>query len=228
MREAAVDIRYWLERAVAAVEEWAAEYGPYQLHPSLSVSDEEFAEAFAALTGRLHDNYPFFHPRYAGQMLKPPHPAAVVGYVTTMLINPNNHALDGGPATAQMEKEVITDLARMFGFATHMGHLTSSGTIANLEALFVARETHPDLGVAYSADAHYTHARMCQLLRMPGFVVPVNGQGRMDLAACEDLLRTGKVGTVVLAGRRCRGSALGYPEDSSSRPGRAGPRAPRH
>ncbi len=199
MREAPVDIRYWLERAVAAVEEWAAEYGPYQLHPSLSVSDEEFAEAFAALTERLHDNYPFFHPRYAGQMLKPPHPAAVVGYVTTMLINPNNHALDGGPATAQMEKEAITDLARMFGFATHMGHLTSSGTIANLEALFVARETHPDLGVAYSADAHYTHARMCQLLRMPGFVVPVNGQGRMDLAACEDLLRTGKVGTVVLA-----------------------------
>src|SRR6266536_2120963 len=152
MREAPVDIRYWLERAVAAVEEWAAEYGPYQLHPSLSVSDEEFAEAFAALTERLHDNYPFFHPRYAGQMLKPPHPAAVVGYVTTMLINPNNHALDGGPATAQMEKEAITD-----------------------------------------------HARMFQLLRMPGFVVPVNGQGRMDLAACEDLLRTGKVGTVVLA-----------------------------
>ena len=64
----------------------------------------------------MRDNYPFFHPRYAGQMLKPPHPAAVIGYVTAMLINPNNHALDGGPATAAMEKEVVAQLAAMFGF----------------------------------------------------------------------------------------------------------------
>jgi hypothetical protein len=46
------------------------------------VSDEAFAAAFATLAERLRDNYPFFHPRYAGQMLKPPHPAAVVGYLT--------------------------------------------------------------------------------------------------------------------------------------------------
>ena len=47
----------------------------------------------------------------------------------------------------------------MFGYGTeHLGHLTSSGTIANLEALFVARETHPGNGIAYSADAHYTHS----------------------------------------------------------------------
>ena len=30
---------------------------------------------------RLHDNYPYFHPLYAGQMLKPPHPVAVIGYL---------------------------------------------------------------------------------------------------------------------------------------------------
>src|SRR5256886_7175370 len=54
-----------------------------------------------------------------------------VGYLTAMLINPNNHALDGGPATARMEKEVVAQLAGMFGFGTHLGHLTTSGTIAN-------------------------------------------------------------------------------------------------
>jgi glutamate/tyrosine decarboxylase-like PLP-dependent enzyme len=193
-----MDLGFWLEQAVAATHEWAAVYGPYQPHPSLQVSDEEFAAAFARLTGRLRDNYPFFHPRYAGQMLKPPHPAAVVGYVAAMLINPNNHALDGGPATAAMEREVVAELARMFALPHHLGHLTSSGTIANLEALFVARETHPDLGVAYSADAHYTHGRVCRLLGMPGYVVPVDSRGRMDLTACEDLLRTGRVGTIVL------------------------------
>ena len=44
---------------------------------------------FAELTDRLRGSYPFFHPHYAGQMIKPPHPAAVVGYLSAMLINPN-------------------------------------------------------------------------------------------------------------------------------------------
>ena len=80
-------------------------------------------------------------------MLKPPHPAAVGGYLAAMLINPNNHALDGGPATAQMEKEVVGAAGRDVRLRpTHLGHLTTSGTIANLEALFVARELHPAAG----------------------------------------------------------------------------------
>ena len=187
-----------MQQAVAANREWAAGFGPFTPHPSLEVSDERFGAAFAEFTERLADNYPFFHPRYAGQMLKPPHPAAVAGYLAAMLINPNNHALDGGPATARMEREVTAQLAAMFGFGTHLGHLTTSGTIANLEALFVARELHPGRGVAFSADAHYTHGRMCGLLGIEGHPVSVDRRGRMDLDALEDLLRTGRVGTVVL------------------------------
>jgi glutamate/tyrosine decarboxylase-like PLP-dependent enzyme len=92
----------------------------------------------------------------------------------------------------------VHQLAAMFGLPTHLGHLTTSGTIANLEALFVARESHPDRGVAYSADCHYTHPRMCHLLRMPGYAVPTDAAGRMDLAELERLLATERVGTVVL------------------------------
>jgi glutamate/tyrosine decarboxylase-like PLP-dependent enzyme len=131
-------------------------------------------------------------------MLKPPHPASIVGYVTAMLINPNNHALDGGPATARMERDVVAQLATMFGYDEHLGHLTSSGTIANLEALFVARETHPGKGVAYSADAHYTHSRMCHVLGVQGHAVPTDDRGRIALDALEQLLATDAIGTVVL------------------------------
>ncbi|HEX3788834.1 MAG TPA: aminotransferase class V-fold PLP-dependent enzyme [Pseudonocardiaceae bacterium] len=193
-----MDLSYWLDRAVSSVREWQAGYGSFESHGSLDVPEEKVAEAFAEFTARLTDNYPFFHPRYAGQMLKPPHPAAVVGYLTAMLINPNNHALDGGPATAAMEREVVAQLATMFGHAEHLGHLTTSGTIANLEALFVARESHPELGVAYSSEAHYTHSRMCALLGIRGHTVPVDGRGRLDLDALESLLRTERIGTVVL------------------------------
>ncbi|MGW2518963.1 pyridoxal phosphate-dependent decarboxylase family protein [Streptomyces sp. NPDC001617] len=193
-----MDLQHWLGRATHAIQDWADTFGPYQAHPSLLVDDDRFAAAFGELTGRLKDNYPFFHPHYAGQMLKPPHPAAVVGYVTAMLINPNNHALDGGPATAAMEREAVAQLASMFGYDTHLGHLTTSGTIANLEALFVARELHPGRGVAYSEDAHYTHGRMCHLLGLKGHPVPTDDHGRMGLDALEDTLRTGEVGTVVV------------------------------
>ncbi|MCY1013703.1 aminotransferase class I/II-fold pyridoxal phosphate-dependent enzyme [Nannocystis pusilla] len=130
-------------------------------------------------------------------MIKPPHPVAVVGYLATMLINPNNHALDGGPPTAVMEREAVDALARMLGFDEHLGHLTSSGTIANLEALFVARETHPGRAIAFSEESHYTHARMGHLLGVPTRSVPADARGRMDLDALAELLARGEVGTVV-------------------------------
>jgi glutamate/tyrosine decarboxylase-like PLP-dependent enzyme len=193
------DLAGWLRQGVEAVESWRRTFAEYPEHPVQGVDQERFQAAFAELTSRLTDNYPYFHPDYAGQMLKPPHPVAVAGYLATMLVNPNNHALDGGPATARMEQEAVAALARMFGFGErHLGHLTGGGTVANLEALFVARESHPGRGVAFSADSHYTHARMCHVLGMAGHPVPVDAAGRMDLDALEDLLATGTVGTVVL------------------------------
>ena len=191
------DLTTWLPRAVQAIERWQEQYGPFDTHPSTVVPDDRLAEAFARLSDRLTDNYPFFHPHYVGQMLKPPHPAAVLGYVTAMLVNPNNHALDGGPATAAMEKEVVARLAAMFGLPRHLGHLTSSGTIANLEALYVARESRPGMAVAFSADAHYTHARMCRVLGIEPVSVATDERGRMDLDALERSLADGGVGTVV-------------------------------
>jgi glutamate/tyrosine decarboxylase-like PLP-dependent enzyme len=192
-----VDLRDWLERAVSAVQSWQDRFGPFEVHPSLAVDDGRFDAAFAVFAQRLEENYPYFHPFYAGQMLKPPHPAAVAGYLAAMLINPNNHALDGGPATSRMEKEVVGRLAGMFGFAEYLGHLTSSGTIANLEALWVARELHPGRGIAYSAEAHYTHGRMCGVLGVPGTAVAVDERGRLDVGALDSLLAGGQVGTVV-------------------------------
>lgn len=186
-----------LGESVAAIGSWMAQYGQYEPHPSLDVSRSALAAATSDLHQRLRENYPFFHPRYLGQMLKPPHPAAVIGYLSAMLINPNNHALDGGPATAALEKEVVAQLAAMFGFPAHLGHLTSSGTIANLEALFVARQLHPGQRIAHSADAHYTHARMSHLLGVESVAVPTTATGTMDLDALEELLRTGSIGTVV-------------------------------
>ena len=42
--------------------------------------------------------------------------------------------------------------------------ISASGTIANLEALWVARELRPDGAVVSAANAHYTHARACEII----------------------------------------------------------------
>ncbi|ALG12567.1 pyridoxal phosphate-dependent decarboxylase family protein [Kibdelosporangium phytohabitans] len=193
-----MDLRHWLSRAADFADDWAEQFGPMQPHASHHVSGEQFGAAFGEFTKRLSDNYPFFHPRYAGQMVKPPHPAAIIGYFTAMLFNPNNHAREGGPATTEMERECVTALADMVGFGPHVGHLTTSGTMANLEALYVARQLHPGKGIAFSSECHYTHERMCHVLGVQGHRLPVDAHGRVDLDALDHVLHTGQVGTVVV------------------------------
>jgi glutamate/tyrosine decarboxylase-like PLP-dependent enzyme len=161
-------------------------------------ADDAAAAALAELAERLRNTYPYPDPEYAGQMLKPPAPVAWAAYATAMLLNPNNHALDGGPATAELEREAVDSLADMLGVPEpRLGHLTSSGTIANLEALWVSRELKPGTAVVSSASAHYTHARMCGVLKIDHEPIPADGRGRMDLDALRERLRKGGVGTVV-------------------------------
>lgn len=146
---------------------------------------------------RMHDNYPYYHPRYAGQMLKPPHAVARIAYALSLWVNPNNHALDGGRASSAMEKECIVELGSMFGWDDPLGHLTGGGTMANLEALWVAGRLHPGKRVVASEQAHYTHSRISEVLGLRFAAVPVDRQGRMDLDALDETLAQGDVGTVV-------------------------------
>src|SRR6201993_5159916 len=92
---------------------------------------------------RMGENYPYFHPLYAGQMLKPPHPIARAAYAMASWLNPNNHALDGGRASSLMETEAVREIAAMFRWSQHLVHLTSGGTFANLEALWIAGQFAP-------------------------------------------------------------------------------------
>ena len=147
-------------------------------------------------------------------------------------VNPNNHARDGGRASSEMEIEAVSEIAAMFGWKDQfLGHLTSSGTIANLEALWVAgrcaegperdqddagrlRERAPKRILA-SDQAHYTHSAS---RRCCGWTLPrcrTDDRGRMDLAVLEDELRKGDVGDrrshVGHDGDRSRRSASGDP-----------------
>ena len=158
---------------------------------------ERMPAVMQQVAARLRDNYPYFHPLYAGQMLKPPHPIARAAYALATWINPNNHALDGGRASSAMEKEAVAEIAAMFGWQTHLGHLASGGTMANLEALWVAGRLHPGMKIAASAQAHYTHHRISAVLGLPFVEIPCDGRARMDVRALAETLAGGDIGCVV-------------------------------
>jgi glutamate/tyrosine decarboxylase-like PLP-dependent enzyme len=162
---------------------------------------------------RLRDNYPYFHPLYAGQMLKPPHPVARAAYALATWINPNNHALDGGRASTTMEREAVAQIAAMFGWDQHLGHLTGGGTMANLEGLWVAGRLHPGKKIVASSQSHYTHQRISSVLQLPFDKVATDCRGRMDPNALEDMLRAGGIGCVVATlGTTATGSVDPLPE----------------
>ena len=146
---------------------------------------------------RMQDNYPYWHPQYAGQMLKPPHAVARIAYALSLWINPNNHALDGSRASSPMEKDCITELGSMYGWDAPLGHLTGGGTMANLEALWIAGRLRPGKRIIASEQAHYTHSRISEVLGLAFSPVPVDGAGRMKLDAVAALLQAGDVGTLV-------------------------------
>src|SRR3989442_3345319 len=181
-------------------------------HQSTVAGVERMSEALNATVERLRDNYPYFHPLYAGQMLKPPHPVARLAYALAMWINPNNHALDGGRATSAMEKEAVAEIAGMFGWKNFLGHLCGGGAMANPEALWVAGHLSPGKILA-SEQAHYTHGRISSVLQLPFESLPCDARGRMDVHALTKRLERGGVGTVVATmGTTATGSVDPLPE----------------
>lgn len=196
-----------------AVRRMDAGFSGLPAHQGTTTEAERLRETLNATAERLRDNYPYFHPLYVGQMLKPPHAVARLAYALAMWINPNNHALDGGRATSAMEKEAVAEIAGMFGWKRFIGHLCGGGTMANLEALWVAGQLHPGKRILASEQAHYTHGRISSVLQLPFETVPCDARGRMDANALAKRLERGDVGAVVATmGTTAKGTVDPLPE----------------
>ena len=168
--------------------------------PVLSLDETQLLNNWTELISRLGTLPPFHHPDYAAHMQKPPHPVAISAYIAAMSAGPNNYTRESGEATLVMECEAVAELARMIGLPPSAGgHLTSSGSIANLEALWMARELKPGGNkVALSDQAHHSHLDACRLLGLETIQVESDRAGCIDPMALEKVLRCGDVGAVVV------------------------------
>lgn len=122
----------------------------------ISESDKlslEYQETAAAMKEHLHTvlaklkkSVPWYHPRYIGHMFGDLMLPSIIGYFSTVLYNPNNVVGEVSTATTRMELDYINSLCKMVGYGSctisgenAWGHLCSGGTIANIEALWIAR-----------------------------------------------------------------------------------------
>ena len=120
--------------------------------PEYAAGVERLRREAALLFRALRLSAPFSSMRYQGHMLWDTALPATVGLFAAMLYNQNNVAAEASPVTTRLEIEVGNDLCRMLGYAVPAhgeapaagtpvpwGHITSGGTVANIEALWAAR-----------------------------------------------------------------------------------------
>jgi hypothetical protein len=119
--------------------------------PQYSAAIDSLEDGFRGLLAALKKSVPFFSPRYQGHMNWDLTIPGMLGYFSAMLYNPNNVAFEGSTATTFLELLVGDDLCRMLGYdipsqvsmagaaPRPWGHITCDGTVANIEAIWAAR-----------------------------------------------------------------------------------------
>ncbi len=94
-----------------------------------------------AILSELKFHFPLHSPRYNAHMVSEQSLPAVLGYFAGLLYNPNNVTGEVAPITLALELEVGRMIASMLGYSPKRAwaHICSGGTLATLEALWVAR-----------------------------------------------------------------------------------------
>nr|XP_047143435.1 L-tyrosine decarboxylase-like [Hydra vulgaris] len=110
---------------------------------------KDLEKKLGELNDELADSIPFYSTRYQGHMTAETTIRATLGYFVGMLWNQNNVDSSASPVTTQMEILVGKHLCDLIQFSqnnpTSWAHITSCGSVANIEALWSARNLkfHP-------------------------------------------------------------------------------------
>jgi glutamate/tyrosine decarboxylase-like PLP-dependent enzyme len=119
-----------------------------QASPGFKAGVARLRHETGVLLEKLQLSAPFSSMRYQGHMLWDQALPGLVGLVAGLLYNQNNVAAEASPVTTRLEIEAGNDLCRMLGYTVvgpgqkgtpSWGHITSGGTVANIEALWAFR-----------------------------------------------------------------------------------------
>ncbi|TBR59747.1 decarboxylase [Westiellopsis prolifica IICB1] len=148
-----------ISHAIDSQAEWRRNYFPddpghiteeIKQSPDYQKAIALIKDGYNDLLERLKQSVPFFSLRYQGHMGWDSTIPSVIGYFAGMLYNANNVAFEASTVTTELEIQVGDDLCRMLGYYVPpddnendelraWGHITCGGTVANIEAIWSAR-----------------------------------------------------------------------------------------
>lgn len=166
--------------------------------PKVPVSDEVVLQELHEL---LVSSMNAAHPGYIGHMDSMPTTASILGEFASAMVNNNMLSAEMSPAFSHLEPLLLREFAGLFGLpAGSGGVLASGGSVANLQALAVARnaafgcleEGVVGLGkrpAIFASDAAHTSLQKAAMLLGLGtssvIKVPTNAGAQMDESALE-------------------------------------------
>jgi tyrosine decarboxylase / aspartate 1-decarboxylase len=133
-------------------------------------------------------------------MCTKPHPIAQKAYTMFLDSNLGDPALF--PGTAQLEREVVKQLATLLSGENCGGFIVSGGTEANLMALLAARNmaqlSQPEVILAESA--HFSFTKICNMLNLEPVYARLDSSFRVDLSSVKECLSKNTIAIVCTAG----------------------------
>lgn len=113
--------------------------------PAYRQFEQRLRRELHQLSAALKRSVPFHSPRYIGHMVSDLLIPAFAAQVLALPYNPNNVSAEAAPVTIDLELKAGLQLAAMIGWPSEpsrtdcaFGHLTSGGTLANVQGLRLA------------------------------------------------------------------------------------------
>ena len=162
-----------------------------------TVALKQLADGFFPSAARLG------HPGYFAHMDPPTPWVSWVGALWAASCNQNLLHQDTGSGARDLEETVVGWLAPFFGM--NGGHLVPGSTLANLTALWAARELKGVRRVVASEVAHLSIRKAASLLNLAFHEVPVDSEQRLRPEALNGI-DLGEAAVVITAGTAAAGA----------------------
>lgn len=157
--------------------------------PADGIGEHAALDALAPLV--LDSAAPLRHPGYVAHMDPPTPWVTWAAAQWSAALNQNLLHLDTAPIARELERHVVGWLAPLFGMDG--GHLLPGSSVANITALWAARELRGIRTVVASSAAHLSLRKAANLLGLDYRSIPADDRQRLPLANLGDLSRAALV-----------------------------------
>ncbi len=176
---------------------------PVQALPTIALPDTPTAieVLLEQLTTVLRTAMNPAHPSYIGHMDPLPTTLSIVGDWVAAALNNNMLSVEMSPLFSRLEPLLLQEIAQLFGLGDRAGGvLTSGGSLANLQALAVARNVKLDVlktgliglpkrPVFFVSEVAHTSVKKAAMMLGLGMdaaiAIPTNANSQMDVAHLE-------------------------------------------